>query len=170
MINKSISFYKSPIGLIKITSNTKGVTSVVFDGHEDPNNIFPRNDDSSPNLKECLKQIDEYFNGKRLEFSINLAPEGTDFQKAVWNELKTISFGKTCSYLDIAKKIGKKTGSRAVGNANGKNPISIIIPCHRVIGSDKKLTGYAGGVWRKKWLLEHEQKVMWNKRYGTKAS
>lgn len=170
MKNKSINFYKSPLGLIKITSNSKGVTSVVFDDHEDPDKFFPRNDDISPILKECFKQIDEYFKGKRYKFSVKLAPEGTDFQKAVWKELKVISFGKTCSYLDIAKKIGKVTGSRAVGNANGKNPISIIIPCHRVIGSDKKLTGYAGGIWRKKWLLEHEQKVIWNKKYGTKAS
>ncbi len=167
MKNEPKIFFKSPIGVIKITSNTKSVTSVVFDDHEDHNKFFPRNDDISPILKECFKQIDEYFKGKRYKFSVKLAPEGTNFQKTVWNELKAISFGKTCSYLDIARKIGIETGSRAVGNANGKNPISIIIPCHRVIGSNKKLTGYAGGIWRKKWLLEHEQKILWEKKYGT---
>ncbi|MHA1967338.1 MAG: methylated-DNA--[protein]-cysteine S-methyltransferase [Candidatus Hodarchaeales archaeon] len=159
-------FYNSPIGLIKITCNAEGVTSIVFDENEENENISLKTNDKFLNMNECIKQIDEYFKGKRDIFTVKLAPEGTDFQKAVWNELKTISFGKTCSYLDIAKKIGKNTGSRAVGNANGKNPISIIIPCHRVIGSDKKLTGYAGGIWRKKWLLEHEQRVLWHKRFG----
>jgi methylated-DNA-[protein]-cysteine S-methyltransferase len=160
-------FYESPIGLIRITGNTKGVTSLYFVDNEDKIEK-PTHNNIPAILQKCIQQIDEYFSGIRREFTIKIALEGTNFQKKVWNELKNITFGKTCSYLDIAKNIGKKNGSRAVGNANGQNPISIIIPCHRVIGSNKKLIGYGGGVWRKKWLLEHEQTVLWNRKFGIK--
>lgn len=165
-----VRFYKSPIGLIRITSNDKNVTTLYFvdDEQEFEQNVSKK--DTPQILAGCLDQIDEYFKGKRLDFSLKLELEGTEFQKKVWNELLNISFGKTCSYLDIARKIGKINGTRAVGSANGKNPISIIVPCHRVIGSNKKLTGYGGGVWRKKWLLEHEQKVLWNLKYGIKTT
>ncbi|MEE8416616.1 MAG: methylated-DNA--[protein]-cysteine S-methyltransferase [Desulfobacterales bacterium] len=107
-------------------------------------------------LKACLKQIDEYFKGKRKEFLLNLEPLGTNFQKRVWQQLRKISFGETVSYGDIANAIDNPNACRAVGNANRINPICIIIPCHRVIGSDGSLTGYGGGLWRKEWLLEHE--------------
>jgi methylated-DNA-[protein]-cysteine S-methyltransferase len=110
-----------------------------------------------PALEECLAQIDQYFQGTRQEFSLQLAPEGTDFQQQVWRELSKIPYGQTASYLDIARAIGNEQAVRAVGAANGQNPISIIIPCHRVIGSDGKLTGYGGGLWRKEWLLTHER-------------
>jgi methylated-DNA-[protein]-cysteine S-methyltransferase len=105
-------------------------------------------------------QLIEYFNGTRTEFSLNLNPEGTKFQKKIWQFVESIPFGKTVSYLDIALLSGSEKNTRAVGLANGKNPIPIIIPCHRVIGSSGKMTGYAGGIERKKWLLIHEQNIV----------
>ena len=110
-------------------------------------------------LKECVAQLDEYFKGSRRQFQIKLKPEGTEFQKKVWNELLKIPYGKTISYLELTKKLGDIKAIRAVANANGKNPVWIIIPCHRVIGSNGSLTGYAGGLHRKKWLLDHENPV-----------
>ena len=108
-------------------------------------------------MAECLRQLTEYFKGRRQKFSIPLVLEGTDFQKAVWRQLQKIPFGQTASYGDVARAVGSPRAFRAVGNANNKNPIPLIIPCHRVIGSDGKLVGFGGGIWRKEWLLEHEQ-------------
>jgi methylated-DNA-[protein]-cysteine S-methyltransferase len=108
-------------------------------------------------LKECVKQIDEYFKGKRENFFLNLQPQGTDFQRSVWRQLEKIPYGKTVSYREIAGAIGKPDACRAVGNANGRNPIALVIPCHRVIGSDGSLTGYGGGLWRKRWLIGFEK-------------
>ena len=110
-------------------------------------------------LKEAVLQLQDYFDGKRTTFTFPLNPSGTDFQKKVWDELLHIPFGKTCSYLDLSKKLGDVKAIRAVASANGKNPLWIVVPCHRVIGTDGSLTGYAGGLWRKKWLLEHENPV-----------
>lgn len=107
-------------------------------------------------LQDCAKQLSEYFNGTRKEFNLKLNPQGTEFQKRVWNELLNVPYGKTKTYLEQTKKLGDAKAIRAVASANGKNPIWIIIPCHRIIGSDGSLTGYAGGIWRKKWLLAHE--------------
>ena len=107
-------------------------------------------------LRECVLQLKEYFKGERTNFNLLLNPQGTKFQKLVWKELCDIEYGKTTSYLVQSKKIGDVKAVRAVAAANGKNPISIVIPCHRVIGSDSSLTGYAGGIWRKKWLLDYE--------------
>ena len=142
--------YFSPIGPIEITICNGGITSVTF-VENIPNGIS-----NSKVFDEPLNQLDEYFSGKRKEFSLPLAPEGTLFQKQVWKELQTIPHGEKRSYLDIAIKLGDKNLTRAVGAANGKNPIVIIIPCHRVIGENGSLTGYAGGLWRKEWLLRHE--------------
>ena len=108
-------------------------------------------------MAECLRQLTEYFKGRRQKFSIPLLLEGTDFQKAVWRQLQKIPFGQTASYGDVARAVGSPRAFRAVGNANNKNPIPLIIPCHRVIGSDGKLVGFGGGIWRKHWLLEHEK-------------
>ncbi|QQK08851.1 methylated-DNA--[protein]-cysteine S-methyltransferase [Miniphocaeibacter halophilus] len=116
--------------------------------------------------KEAFKQIEEYLQGKRKEFDLPLKTKGTDFQNRVWNSLKKIPYGKTCSYEDIAKDIGNEKACRAVGNANNKNPIVIVIPCHRVIGKNRKLVGYGGGLSIKKRLLELEEKYSENK--GTK--
>ncbi len=147
--------YKSPIGLIEITGTVDSLTSLNF--VDDHSNSSPTHE-SNEFLEQCIKQLDEYFVGDRKEFEINLAPEGTEFQKKVWNELLKIPFGETKSYLWQSKMLGNQLAIRAVATANGKNKISIIIPCHRVIGSDGSLTGYAGGLWRKKWLIEHEKK------------
>jgi len=109
-------------------------------------------------LIQCLNQLDEYFKGSRKKFDLHLEPEGTQFQQKVWSLVSRIPFGRTTSYLEIARNTGSQKNTRAVGLANGKNPVPIIIPCHRVIGSNGKLTGYAGGLERKRWLLLHEQK------------
>jgi methylated-DNA-[protein]-cysteine S-methyltransferase len=145
------TYYKSPLGPIEIVGTQDNILSLNF--VED----MMQGDAELPFcLKACLKQIDEYFKGKRKEFLLNLEPLGTNFQKRVWQQLRKISFGETVSYGDIANAIDNPNACRAVGNANRINPICIIIPCHRVIGSDGSLTGYGGGLWRKEWLLEHE--------------
>lgn len=141
--------YNSPIGTLKIFATDNGITSILFTEELG-------NNDNHPLLELAVTQLDEYFSSKRDSFDLPLAPEGTDFQKRVWDELLTIPFGKTTTYLAMAKRLGDEKVIRAAASANGKNPIAIIIPCHRVIGSDGKLTGYAGGLWRKEWLLKHE--------------
>lgn len=155
---ENMAYYRSPIGTIKMTSNGKEITSLDFvDGKIISENTT--NWDTKPMiLQECFVQVDEYFKGEREVFSVKIIFNGTEFQEKVWKELLNIPFGQTRSYLDIAEKIGDRNATRAVGSANGKNRIAIIVPCHRVIGNDRKLTGYAGGIWRKKWLLEHERK------------
>ena len=146
-----ITFYKTPIGTAKIIGNDDGIISVsVLDEEISSTVTIPKS------LKRCVVQLDEYFQKKRNSFDLKLNPQGTDFQQNVWKELQRIPYGKTTSYLDQSKKMGNVKAIRAIASANGKNPIWIIIPCHRVIGSDGSLTGYAGGLWRKKWLLEHE--------------
>jgi len=145
-----ITYYESPIGLIEITASEEGITSLRF------TNCKKRNQRQSKYLDDCVKQLDEYFNRKRKTFSLKINLIGTEFQKKVWNELLIIPFGKTVSYKDVAVGIGNHKTVRAVGNANNKNNISIIIPCHRVIGSNGKLVGYGGGLWRKKWLIDFE--------------
>ena len=126
--------------------------------------IFPKDEITLPvanglgsvKIQRVKKQFEEYFNGTRKTFDIPLSPEGTEFQKKVWTELLNIPYGETTTYQQMANKLGDPKVIRAAASANGKNPISIVIPCHRVIGSDGSLTGYAGGLHRKKWLLEHE--------------
>ena len=145
------AYYKTPIGTAKIVGNQEGIQSVsVLDDDIETSKEIPNS------LQECVTQLDEYFKGDRKEFDLKLNPQGTEFQQSVWKELLNISFGKSRTYLQQTKQIGDVKAIRAVASANGKNPIWIIIPCHRVIGSDGSLTGYVGGVWRKKWLLEHE--------------
>ena len=142
---------KTPLGFTKILGDEYGISSVtVLNSEEKVSEIIPEA------LEDCVYQLNEYFNGERKKFNLKLNPEGTDFQQTVWMALQTISYAKTYSYLDLAKKLGDVKAIRAVANANGKNPLWIIIPCHRVIGSDGSLTGYAGGLHRKKWLLDHE--------------
>ena len=145
------AYYFSPIGWLEVRTCERGVVSVIFkDNKEGTDTSIP------PHLKECLKQLDEYFKGKRKEFHLDIDWQGTDFQKKVWMEVFKIPFGQTVSYGEIARAIGNPGSVRAVGNANGKNKIPIIVPCHRVIGSDGKLVGFGGGLWRKEWLLRHE--------------
>ncbi len=151
MIEEHIAYYQSELGPIQIKGTKNGVTHVVF-VDEKPTE-FP---EVHPCLRECVSQLDEYFKGKRKEFSIKLQPQGTEFQKQVWKQLTKILFGETASYKDIAVAMGNGKAVRAVGNANGSNNIVIIIPCHRIIGSDGTLVGYGSGLDKKQWLLDHE--------------
>jgi len=145
-------FIATPLGMAVIAGNDAGVTkvSVLDTDAVSPSTVIP----------DCLKmaatQLAEYFAGIRKVFDLNLNPQGTDFQKSVWQELLNIPYGKTISYLELSRRLGDVKAIRAVAAANGQNPFWIVVPCHRVIGSDGSLTGYAGGLWRKKWLLEHE--------------
>ncbi|MCG7500999.1 methylated-DNA--[protein]-cysteine S-methyltransferase [Tenacibaculum sp. Mcav3-52] len=155
MSNLQTTYYKTPIGIAKIEGNENGVQSIsVLDENALPTISFHKKTPSC--LQNCVMQLDEYFAGKRTDFDLQLNPQGTSFQQSVWNELLNIPFGRTRTYLEQTKQLGDVKAIRAVASANGKNPIWIVIPCHRVVGSDGSLTGYAGGVWRKKWLLEHE--------------
>ena len=141
----------SPLGYIKILGNKDGLVSIsILNSEEKITDIIPIE------LQDCVHQLNEYFEGKRTQFDLQLNPEGTDFQKKVWKLLQTIPYGKTMSYLQLSQQIGDVKAIRAVANANGRNPIWIVVPCHRVIGSNGNLTGYAGGLQRKQWLLEHE--------------
>lgn len=141
----------SPLGYTKITGDINGIGSVsVLNSEEKTSDIIP------VELEDCVLQLNEYFDGTREQFSLKLNPQGTNFQKKVWKQLELIPYGKTISYLELSKQLGDIKAIRAVANANGKNPLWIIVPCHRVIGSNGSLTGYAGGLQRKKWLLEHE--------------
>jgi len=145
-----IDYYQSPIGTIEIRASDLGISSLSFR----PVSQIVK---SNHLIEKTIRQLKEYFNSKRTEFDIPLDMPGTDFQKQVWHKLQAVPFGQTCSYLDIAESLNNSNAVRAVGAANGRNPVSIIVPCHRVIGSDGKLTGYAGGLDRKQWLLEHEK-------------
>lgn len=149
-----LAYIKTPIGSLEIEGDDNGVAAITYLNEE-----VPQTTDIPISLQEVVTQLEEYFEKKRSTFSLKLNPKGTDFQRKVWQELQTIPFGKTASYLDMAKSLGDPKVIRAAASANGKNPISIIIPCHRVIGSDGSLTGYAGGLHRKKWLLDHESPV-----------
>jgi methylated-DNA-[protein]-cysteine S-methyltransferase len=142
--------YNSPVGKLLIIYDDTHIFGVYFDGEQ--------REEYRANavISRCITQLDEYFAGTRISFHIAANPQGTDFQKTVWEALCTIDYGKTASYGQIAAQIGRPKASRAVGMANNKNPISIIVPCHRVVGADGKLVGYGGGLWRKEWLLEHE--------------
>ena len=145
------AFLKTPLGTAKIVGNRNGIVEIsILD------EVYPATENPAESLKECMVQLEEYFNGIRKIFSVKLNPSGTDFQKKVWAELLHIPFGKRTSYMKQTLQLGNEKAIRAVASANGKNPIWVMIPCHRVVGSDGSLTGYAGGLWRKEWLLEHE--------------
>ena len=150
----SQAFIASPLGTLEIIGDTHGISRVTFIDEK-----IPQSEKIPEALTTAVSQLQEYFKGNRTHFNLKLNPQGTDFQKRVWEALGQIPFGKTTSYLQMAKNLGDPKVIRAAAAANGKNPIAIIIPCHRVIGSDQSMTGYAGGIWRKKWLLEHESPV-----------
>lgn len=154
-ISVATAFYNSPIGLIRLEATDDALTVASF---QDEGSIPNDNKTDHPVLKKALQQLDEYFKGTRMKFDLPLAPQGTAFQQSVWNELLKIEYGVTATYLHMARRLGNIKSIRAAASANGKNPIGIIIPCHRVVGADGKLTGYAGGLHRKQWLLEHEAK------------
>lgn len=146
------SYLKTEIGILEISGNENGLYAINF--LDSIPEDAPHTIDLS--LQPAVTQLEEYFQGERKEFSLKYQLEGTDFQKQVWQALTKIPYGKTATYLDIAKMLGNEKAVRAVGNANNKNKLPIVIPCHRIIGANRKLVGYAGGLWRKSWLLEHE--------------
>ena len=150
MTKFSRTYYESPIGLIEVVGTDSTLTSLIF--VEQPLDLPAPH----PYLDQVIGQLDQYFKGERHTFDLNLGFEGTPFQKHVWNQLLTIPYGQTASYLDIAKALGDPKATRAVGAANGSNPIPIIVPCHRVIGRDGSLIGFGGGLDKKEWLLKHE--------------
>ena len=155
MINKDnyVESFKSPLGLMEIRANQEAIHSIMFierDLQARPNDI----------TNVGVSQLQQYFAGERTEFDLPLAPNGTTFQKQVWKALCSIGYGETCSYGEIANAIKNPKAVRAVGAANGKNPLTIVVPCHRIIGRDGSLTGYASGVERKSWLLNHESESL----------
>lgn len=144
----------SPLGFVLIEGNEEGISKISVTSDE---TIL--SETISDLFDDVVTQLNEYFQGNRTDFQFKMNPIGTDFQKKVWEELLKIPFGKTVSYQEVTNNLGDPKAIRAVANANGKNPLWIVVPCHRVIGSDGSLTGYAGGLWRKKWLLDHENPV-----------
>lgn len=155
MIKKYKLHYESPIGIIEIEGSSDAISSIMFVEENEKINLIQV--DTPPVLVECYNQLDEYFKGSRFDFTFPYEFEGTEFQKTVWQALTKIPYGETVAYQHIARSIENEKAVRAVGSANGKNKLSIVIPCHRIIGSNGKLTGYAGGLWRKEWLLNHER-------------
>lgn len=149
-MNQVSTYMNSPVGTIEISGSEAGICSILFMDTARKAGQVPEC------LQNCVDQLNEYFSGKRQQFNLQLDPHGTDFQLRVWEQLQHIPFGKTISYLELARMTGSETNTRAVGNANGKNKINIVVPCHRVIGSNGKLTGYGGGLWRKEILLKME--------------
>lgn len=143
-------YYQSPLGWIEVGGNSRAIQSLNF--AEEQREGFS----SNLMVEKAVRQIREYFEGKRREFDVVIDPQGTPFQKAVWRQLLKVPYGRTASYGDIARSVGNPRAVRAVGGANGRNPIAIIVPCHRIIGSDGSMTGYGSGIWRKEWLLDHE--------------
>lgn len=144
------AYIQSLVGNIAVSGSENGIRSILFLDKEIEVSAVPEC------LQDCICQLKEYFEGKRNSFNLKLDPAGTDFQLKVWEKLQQIPFGKTISYLQLARMTGNESNTRAVGNANGKNKINIVVPCHRVIGSNGKLTGYGGGLWRKEILLKLE--------------
>lgn len=144
-------YIETPLGHAKIVGDDNGISAVsILDSKEELSEVIPES------LLECATQLKAYFNDQLKTFDLKLNPEGTSFQKKVWQQLQLIPYGKSISYLELSKQLGDVKAIRAVANANGKNPLWIIVPCHRVIGTDGSLTGYAGGLHRKQWLLNHE--------------
>lgn len=145
--------FETPIGFVRVVANDSGIRSIGF--HQQPE----AEPNASPVTDEAIYQLRSYFLGELLEFSLPIAPNGTMFEREVWSQLSKVPYASTCTYLDIAKRMNNPKAIRAVGRANGANPIAIVIPCHRVVGADGSLTGYSGELRRKRWLLDHEARV-----------
>lgn len=141
---------QTPLGIATIYGDENGISAISVSDEGILSEIIP------DEIKEAVTQLNEYFEGKRTTFDFKMNPKGTEFQEKVWNSLLEIPYGKTRTYLEQSKILGDPKAIRAVASANGKNPLWIVVPCHRVIGTNGSLTGYAGGLWRKQWLLEHE--------------
>lgn len=149
--------YNSPVGTLLLKASEEALLSIEFSDRADGNSL---SDISSEIIRRTVTQLEEYFEGNRKTFDLHLSPEGTDFQQRVWEALQEIPYGQTKTYAGLSVQLGDPKAVRAVGTANGKNPIPIIIPCHRVIGANNNLTGYAGGIERKRWLLKHESAIL----------
>ena len=150
----SIAYCQTPVGVARIIVEDDFITSISI--RDEEIEIHPTDD---PVLQEAIRQLDEYFSGERKVFDLSIKQPGTEFQQSVWEQLAHIPYGKTITYGQQSKLMNNPLGIRAIASANGKNNLWVVIPCHRVIGSDGSLTGYAGGLWRKKWLLAHEAKI-----------
>jgi methylated-DNA-[protein]-cysteine S-methyltransferase len=147
-----IVYYRTPVGIAKITAEDDFITAITITDNDDATIDEPE----SAVLKMAIEQLAEYFAGKRKKFDLPIKQSGTDFQQQVWQQLLNIDYGTTVSYAQLSNQMKSPLAIRAIAAANGKNSLWIVVPCHRVIGSDGSLTGYAGGLWRKQWLLEHE--------------
>ncbi|MDF4201609.1 methylated-DNA--[protein]-cysteine S-methyltransferase [Maribacter sp. SA7] len=146
-----VAYINTPLGVAKIIGDAHGLSAVTVLNSDEPlTDVIPES------LEDAVYQLNEYFEGLRTEFNLKLNPHGTEFQKKVWVELQNIPYGKSRSYLELAKLLGDPNATRAAASANARNPLWIVVPCHRVIGTDGSLTGYAGGLHRKQWLLNHE--------------
>ena len=155
-----VSYYQSPIGTIRITVTDSYVSEVHFMADEElPVSEVSPDADSHPLLHQCKEELIEYFAGQRRQFDLPVYQEGSSFQQRVWGELTGIPFGKVISYMEMAVRLGDPKVIRAAASTNGKNQIAIIVPCHRVVGGKGDMVGYAGGIWRKRWLLDHEKKI-----------
>lgn len=150
--------FDSPLGPVIAVAGERGITHVDFVGAKYERKVASDwlEDPQAPALAECRRQLDEYFQGRRTTFELELAPEGTDFQQRVWKEIARVPYGKTITYAELARRAGAPGHARAVGAATGRNPLGVVVPCHRIVGSDGSLTGYAGGLERKRELLERE--------------
>jgi len=151
-----VARYRSRIGLIEIEGSDRGVSALNFVEAGKAEAGRPGRGPLPTPLADALAQLEEYFQGRRRAFAVKLDLRGTEFQRSVWEKLLQVEFGRTTTYKDLAEAVGRPAATRAVGGANHSNPVSIIVPCHRVVGSDGSLTGYGGGLWRKEWLLRHE--------------
>jgi len=150
----STAYCQTPVGVARIIAEDGFITSISI--RDEEIEVQPTDD---PILQEAIRQLDEYFSGERKVFDLPIKQAGTEFQQSVWQQLAHIPYGKTISYGQQSKLMNNPLGIRAIASANGKNNLWVVVPCHRVIGSDGSLTGYAGGLWRKKWLLAHEAKI-----------
>ena len=159
----STTYYKSPLGLLRVGGTSSYISEISFIDHLDGSESEHAGLQGPvpPLVIQCIEQLIQYFQGQRRVFDFPICQEGTPFQQSVWSELTAIPFGKTLSYLELSRRLGDTKAIRAAAAANGKNNIVIVVPCHRVIGSKRDLVGYGGGLWRKKWLLEHETKIMY---------
>jgi methylated-DNA-[protein]-cysteine S-methyltransferase len=153
----SIAYFESPIGTIEVRGTEAGVSDLNFVKAGGSRTSGAQRQDLPAPLAEALVQLEEYFLGRRRVFTVKLDLGGTEFQRSVWKKLLQVEFGRTTTYKALAEAVGRPAAIRAVGGANHRNPVSVLVPCHRVVGSDGSLTGYGGGLWRKEWLLRHEQ-------------
>ncbi|MBJ6765465.1 methylated-DNA--[protein]-cysteine S-methyltransferase [Myxococcaceae bacterium JPH2] len=147
----------SPVGPLRLFASERGLCAIYFPNHRRARDLDAHADDAQPVLRETRRQLQEYFARERTAFQLALDPEGTPFQQSVWRALQEIPPGTTWTYAMLARHVGREGAARAVGSANARNPVSIVVPCHRVVGASGKLTGYAGGLATKQWLLEHER-------------